>query len=90
MTEYIDIVFNGPPGPQAPQFVEVENEQGASIRVGTWIDRDDGYWALRLTPATMEYSARERAVLRVALKRYHGRDTTTGVVAGLLDRLGDS
>ena len=48
MTAYIDIVFDGPPGPVPGRFVEVENDQGASIRVGEWIDRGDGYWALRI------------------------------------------
>ena len=30
----IDIVFDGPPGPEAGRFVEVENAQGQSIRFG--------------------------------------------------------
>lgn len=45
---YVDIVFDGPPGPTAGRFVEVENERGASISVGEWIERADGYWALRI------------------------------------------
>lgn len=45
---YFDIVFDGPPGPTAGRFVEVENPDGESIRVGTWIDRGDGLWALRI------------------------------------------
>jgi hypothetical protein len=44
----VDIVFDGPPGPDAGRFVEVENQQGQSIRVGKWVQRPDGYWALRL------------------------------------------
>lgn len=44
----IDIVFDGPPGPTAGRFVEVEDEFGASIGVGEWIERDDGFWALRI------------------------------------------
>lgn len=47
-SQTIDIVFDGPPGHQAGRFVEVENQQGASIRVGEWVHRPDGYWVLRL------------------------------------------
>lgn len=43
----IDIVFDGPPS-QPPRFVEVENAQGHSVSVGRWVQRDDGFWALRL------------------------------------------
>lgn len=43
-----DILFDGPPGPEAGRFVEVEDMQRRSIRVGEWIDRGDGYWALRM------------------------------------------
>lgn len=45
---YIDIVFDGPPGPEAGRFVEVENSAGASISFGEWVHRSDGYWALRI------------------------------------------
>lgn len=30
------IVFDGPPGPDSPKFVEVETEQGTSVSVGEW------------------------------------------------------
>lgn len=46
--DHIDIVFDGPPGPEAGRFVEVEDSTGASIRVGTWVQREDGYWVLRV------------------------------------------
>jgi hypothetical protein len=45
---HVDIVFDGPPGPQSGRFVEVEDEDGRSIRLGEWIARPNGYWALRL------------------------------------------
>lgn len=48
MTKYVDIVFDGPPGPEAGRFVEVENDQGCSISHGEWVNRPDGYWALRI------------------------------------------
>lgn len=48
MKNYIDIVFDGPPGPEAGRFVEVENSMRESINVGEWLKRADGYWVLRL------------------------------------------
>ncbi len=44
----IEIVFDGPPGPTAGRFVEVEDGQGKSIKCGTWVQRADGYWVLRI------------------------------------------
>ena len=46
--ELVDIVFDGPPGPTAGRFVEVENMRGQSLSVGEWVQRPDGYWVLRL------------------------------------------
>lgn len=46
-TEVIDVVFDGPPGPESGRFVEVEDKDGKSIRRGEWLQRDDGYWVLR-------------------------------------------
>jgi hypothetical protein len=45
---HVDIVFTGPPGPEPPGFIEVEDDQGRSIQYGEWIERDDGSWVLRL------------------------------------------
>ena len=49
MGQPINIIFDGPPGPDGAQFVEVETDDGKSINVGEWIERDDGLWALRIT-----------------------------------------
>ena len=55
MSKYIDIVFDGPPSHVTGRFVEVENDDGKSIRAGEWIDRGDGYWALRIAqPAPLK------------------------------------
>ena len=43
----IDIDFDGPPGPVAGRFVEVERD-GKSVRFGEWVNRGDGTWALRI------------------------------------------
>ena len=45
---YIDIICDGPPSHQSGRFVEVENSAGQSISVGQWVERTDGYWALRI------------------------------------------
>ena len=47
MKATIDIVFDGPPGPEAGRFVEVEHE-GKSIKLGEWIDQGAGRWVLRI------------------------------------------
>jgi len=44
----VDVVFDGPPGPESGRFVEVEDADGKSISVGDWVDRGDGYHVLRL------------------------------------------
>ena len=46
---FVDIVFDGPPGPESGRFVEVENERGRSVDIGEWVHRPDGYWALRIS-----------------------------------------
>ena len=45
MTEMIDIVFDGYPGPDGPRFIEVETE-GKSREFGEWRELRDGYKAL--------------------------------------------
>jgi len=57
--DYIDIVFDGPPGPQPGRFVEVESPAGASINVGTWVKREGGYWALRIPRADTTSTIKE-------------------------------
>jgi hypothetical protein len=58
----IDVLFDGPPGPEAGRFVEVEEAAtGRSISFGNWIPPSvDGYWRLRFDAARP--SARPRAV----------------------------
>lgn len=50
----INIVFDGPPGPVAGRFVEVEDESGKSISFGQWEEREDGYWVLSFTKKDVE------------------------------------
>ena len=51
----LDVVFDGPPSHEGGRFVECE-ANGRSVRAGEWIDRGDGYWALRLrvSPETVD------------------------------------
>lgn len=56
MTFPLDILFDGPPGPNPGRFVEVEIG-GRSVRIGTWISGPGESWALRLDappPAEIE------------------------------------
>lgn len=59
---HIDVVFDGPPGPDAGRFVEVEVD-GRSVDVGEWLERPaEGWWTLRITAADVAAaSARHKA-----------------------------
>lgn len=54
--EEIRFVIDGPPGHHSGRFVEVEDENGASIRVGEWHARGDGLWELRVSKSTLSGS----------------------------------
>lgn len=62
-TDYIDIIFDGPPSHESGRFVEVENSAGKSINFGEWIERPDGYWALRIPHGAGNQIAELRAKL---------------------------
>lgn len=47
----VDILFDGPPEHVSPRFVECE-ENGKSINLGTWVEREGGMWALRIEVAS--------------------------------------
>lgn len=57
---YVDIVFDGPPGPEAGRFVEAESPAGRSVRAGEWIEPGvgDEYWRLRM-PVVLDPEATE-------------------------------
>lgn len=50
MSKHIDIVFDGPPSHESGRFVEVEDDAGRSICFARWVQREDGYWVIRLKP----------------------------------------
>ncbi|QNJ58378.1 hypothetical protein J1763_gp57 [Gordonia phage YorkOnyx] len=51
---YVDVMFDGPPGPESGRFIEVENQHRASIRFGEWVEFPDGRWALRIHRSDVE------------------------------------
>ncbi|WP_032376702.1 hypothetical protein [Rhodococcoides fascians] len=59
MSDYTDIVFDGPPCHESGRFIEVEDQTGASIKFGEWIDRGDGYWVLRIPTLPHPYDVWE-------------------------------
>ncbi len=42
----VHVIFDGPPSHQFPRFVEVETPTGRGVRLGQWVNKGDGYWAL--------------------------------------------
>lgn len=86
MNEKICIVFDGPPGHEGGRFVEVENEHGESVRVGRWVERPNGYWALQLdAPTTSDYTAALKSLLHRIVK-YATEDRATTARATRLSR----
>lgn len=53
-TTYVDIVFDGPPDHESGRFVEVEKADRSGVKLGNWVARADGYWALRITREDVE------------------------------------
>lgn len=46
--KFIDIVFDGPPGPEGPRLIEVEDDTGHSINAGEWLEDLQGFHRLRI------------------------------------------
>lgn len=53
----INIIFDGPPSDKNSRFVEIENDEGTSVRVGTWAADEhpghEGLWRLRISLADL-------------------------------------
>ena len=64
---WIDVVFDGPPGRESGRFVEVEDASGRGIKLGEWVHREDGYWVLRFVHSEHVSSGGERAGCPYAL-----------------------
>lgn len=76
MSEYIDIVFDGPPSHESGRFVEVENDQGRSIKFGVWVERDDGFWALRILRSGLDAERERQKDERIAELEARERDVS--------------
>lgn len=48
LTQPINVVFDGPPSPDGPRFIDVETDDGRSLMAGEWVERPDGRWVLRI------------------------------------------
>lgn len=55
----LNVIFDGPPSAESGRFVEVEDEQGNSVDAGTWVQREDGYWSLRITVSDLAHLIRK-------------------------------
>lgn len=50
----VRIIFDRPPGHDAPRLVEVEDRHGRSISVGEWYPEGNGMWSLRIPVRTCQ------------------------------------
>ncbi|AEQ20955.1 hypothetical protein E3_0420 [Rhodococcus phage E3] len=75
---YIDIVFDGPPTHESGRFIEVEDETGASISFGEWVDRGDGTWALRIAGSEAERGVEDDEPERPGDDYYHAERDGVG------------
>ncbi|TDE11436.1 hypothetical protein [Jiangella asiatica] len=62
----LNVVLTEPPGHDSC-FVEVETDDGKSVRVGEWRQLDNGDWALRLTADDLVDALSESEQLRAAM-----------------------
>lgn len=69
MTDHVDIVFDGPPEHVAGRFVEVEDAQGQGLKFGEWVERPDGYWALRIDVGEIRAEAQVEVLTRLSKAR---------------------
>jgi hypothetical protein len=54
----LNFVLDGPPGPDMPRLVEVEDDDGRGITVGEWKGLRGDYWTLRITEADLDKPVR--------------------------------
>ena len=78
------IRFDGPPGPVAGRFIEVEDLEGRGLGVGRWEEQADGTWLLIVEDPSCELleAARDAAD---ELRR--GLDDYATVAAGVHEAL---
>jgi hypothetical protein len=64
--ELLHFIFDGPSGPECGRFIECETPDGRSVNAGTWHERGDGYWELRVHRLTHSPAAEREACAKVA------------------------
>lgn len=85
-TSTFEIVFDGPPGPVAGRFVDVEDAvTRAGLNVGTWIDRGDGYWALRITVPDVHTVDVDGKIVTLTLPEGHHAENADELAQAYLD-----
>jgi hypothetical protein len=85
--KYVDIVFDGPPGPVAGRFVEVEDATGASIRIGEWV-QDGDLWRLRIPDPRENAALRQsHANILALLNPFNPEETIEGAIRNLQQAL---
>lgn len=81
--EYIDVLFDGPPGPEGPRFVEVHDDDGNPIRIGAWIEGAHGRWSLRIPMAPPKPMAPPAPMLlRVGGVMFNPREVASVIPVG--------
>jgi hypothetical protein len=56
LPQYVDVVIDAD-DPAHPAFVEIENQDGASVRIGEDVDQHDGYRRIRIRAADLWHAA---------------------------------
>ena len=90
VSSYVDIVFDGPPGPESGRFVEVEDANGRGFRLGEWVERSDGLWALRipnLTAREADVEMQMQAVRRALVRDNRDKTNTIRELQARVDEL---
>jgi hypothetical protein len=67
MTKHIDIVLAPVDGTPDHTFVEIETDDGKSVKFGEWVRQNDGSPAIRFTAADCAKVFGSSALLRAAL-----------------------
>lgn len=84
------IIFDGAPGPESGHcgFVEVEDDNGKSIKAGTWVEQENGFWALQLDMGVDEYQQLAFRTYGSAHEALLGKDVARDVVMLNLSGMG--
>lgn len=82
--DYIALVFDGPPGPKGARFIEAHDANGQSIKIGDWVEVNDGQWELRMSRRPGEWAAEPaiftavEAPLKFDVKEIYANATQVG------------